>query len=66
MPKNLGSIDRIIRVVLALTVLVLFLTHQISGTVALIAGALAVILVLTSLVSFCPLYLPFNLSTRGK
>ena len=66
MPKNMGVIDRIIRVVLALGVLGLYLTHQISGTAALILGLLAVIFVLTSLLSFCPLYLPFKLSTRGK
>ncbi|MBN1760574.1 MAG: DUF2892 domain-containing protein [Chitinispirillaceae bacterium] len=66
MPKNMGTIDRIIRVILALGVLGLYLTNTISGTAALILGILAVIFVLTSLVSFCPLYLPLHLSTRGK
>ena len=66
MPKNMGTIDRLFRVVLALGVLGLYLTHQISGTAALILGTLAIIFVLTSLMSFCPLYLPFHLSTRGK
>ena len=66
MKKNMGTIDRIIRVVLALGVLGLYLAHQITGTVAIVLGVLAVIFVLTSIISFCPLYAPFKLSTRGK
>jgi Na+(H+)/acetate symporter ActP len=57
MKKNVGTTDRVIRVLLAVVVAVLYFTNQISGT-------LAVILVLTSVVSFCPLYLPFKLSTK--
>ena len=66
MTKNMGTIDRVIRVVIALTVGVLYFMGQISGTVALILGILAVVFVLTSLVSTCPLYLPFGLSTRKQ
>lgn len=66
MKKNMGTIDRVIRVVIALTVGVLYFMGQISGTVALILGVLAVVFVLTSLVSTCPLYLPFGLSTRKQ
>jgi hypothetical protein len=64
--KNMGTIDRIIRVVLALGVLGLYLAHQITGTAAIVLGVLAVIFVLTSMISFCPLYAPFKFSTRGK
>ncbi len=66
MKKNMGTIDRVLRVVIALTVGVLYFTGLISGTVALILGILAVIFILTSLVSTCPLYLPFGLSTRKE
>ncbi|MEM1128806.1 MAG: DUF2892 domain-containing protein [Bacteroidota bacterium] len=66
MKKNMGSIDRVVRVLVAVLVGVLYLTGQISGTAALILGALAVVFVLTSVVSVCPLYLPFKLSTRGR
>ena len=66
MTKNMGTIDRVIRVVIALTVGVLYLMGLISGTVALILGILAVVFILTSLVSTCPLYLPFGLSTRKQ
>jgi hypothetical protein len=59
-----GTTDRVIRVLLAVVVAVLYFTNQISGTLAVILGLLAVILVLTSVVSFCPLYLPFKLSTK--
>lgn len=66
MKKNMGSTDRIIRIAIAAIVAVLYLMNIISGTVAIVLGVFAVILLLTSFVSFCPLYLPFNLSTRKK
>jgi Na+(H+)/acetate symporter ActP len=66
MTKNMGTIDRGIRIVIAIAVGVLYFTGQISGAAAVILGLLAVIFVLTSLVGICPLYLPFGLSTRGK
>jgi hypothetical protein len=66
MPKNIGSVDKIIRIVLALAVLGLYLGHLISGTAAIILGIVAVIFLLTSVVSFCPLYFPFKISTRKK
>jgi hypothetical protein len=66
MKQNMGTLDRVLRVVLALTVGVLYLTGAIGGTVAMILGALSVVFVLTSLVGSCPLYLPFNISTRSK
>ncbi|MBN2047629.1 MAG: DUF2892 domain-containing protein [Anaerolineaceae bacterium] len=64
--QNMGSVDRVIRVLLALLVAVLYFTDVISGTLALILGILAIIFVVTSLVSFCPLYLPFGISTKKK
>jgi len=66
MKKNMGSVDRIIRILLAVVVLVLYLTGQISGTAAIVLGIIAVIFVLTSAVGFCPLYAPLKLSTRKK
>jgi hypothetical protein len=66
MPKNIGTIDKIIRVVLALAILGLYLGHLISGTAAIVLGIVAVIFLLTSLVSFCPLYFPFKISTGKK
>jgi small-conductance mechanosensitive channel len=66
MKKNMGSLDRIIRVLVAVAVAAMYFTNLISGTVAIILGLLAVIFVLTSVVSFCPLYLPFHLSTKKE
>ncbi len=64
MKANMGTIDRIIRTALAILVGVLYFTGQISGTVAIVLGVLAVIFLLTSVISFCPLYAPFRFSTR--
>jgi hypothetical protein len=66
MKKNMGLADRIIRLTLATAVAVLYLTKQINGTIAIVLGIFAAIFVATSFVSFCPLYLPFGLSTRKK
>jgi hypothetical protein len=66
MKTNMGGLDRILRLVLAIIVAVLFFTKQIIGTAAIVLGAIAVIFVLTSLVGFCPLYVPLGLSTKKK
>ena len=66
MKKNMGSADRISRIIFAIIIGILYFTKAIEGTAALILGALAVVFLLTSFVSFCPLYLPFGLSTRKK
>jgi len=66
MKTNMGLVDRVVRAVLALLVGVLFITGQISGVAAIILGILAVVFLLTSIVSFCPLYLPFGISTKKK
>jgi hypothetical protein len=66
MKKNMGIADRVIRILLAVVVAVLYYTGMISGTVAIILGIIAIAFFLTSLVSFCPLYLPFGISTSKK
>lgn len=66
MKKNMGTIDRGIRVAAAIVVGVLYFAGVISGTVAIILGVLAGVFILTSLVGSCPLYLPFGLSTKKR
>jgi len=66
MKKNMGSADRLIRILLSLAIGMLYLTDQISGTTAIILGVVFAIFVATSMVSFCPLYWPFKISTRKK
>lgn len=66
MKKNMGVIDRVVRIALALVIGVLYFTNVIGGTLGIILGILAIIFLVTSLISFCPLYLPFGLSTICK
>lgn len=62
----MSSTDKIIRITLALLVAELNFTNTISGTLALILGAFAIIFIITSFISVCPLYIPFGISTRKK
>lgn len=64
MTKNMGRIDRGIRITLALLVGVLYFTGAIGGTLAIVLGLFAVIFVATSAIGWCPAYLPFGLSSR--
>jgi hypothetical protein len=64
MTKNMGTVDRTIRTLLALAVGVLWYTGKIGGTLAIVLGVFAVVFLLTSLFSWCPLYTPLKLSTR--
>jgi len=64
MPKNVGTVDRVVRAVFAIAVAVLYFTHVISGTVAIILGVLALVFLATSIVGTCPLYIPFKISTN--
>ena len=66
MKKNMGAADRLIRILLAIVIAVLYFMKQISGTVAVILIVVAIVFLLTSLVSFCPAYVPFKISTRKK
>ena len=66
MKKNMGSGDKIIRLLLAITIALLTYLEVISGTWAIVLLVLALVFLITSLISFCPLYLPFGLSTCKK
>ncbi|WP_304197490.1 DUF2892 domain-containing protein [Flavobacterium alvei] len=66
MKKNMGSADRISRILFAIVIGVLYFTKAIEGTAALILGAFAIVFLLTSLISFCPLYVPLGISTCKK
>jgi hypothetical protein len=65
MKKNMGSIDKVVRIIIAALLVVLYFTNVISGTLGIVLLILAGIFVLTSLIGFCPLYFPFKLNT-GK
>jgi uncharacterized membrane protein YtjA (UPF0391 family) len=63
MKKNMGTADKFIRIILAIIVGVLYYTNIISGTAAIVLWALAIVFLLTSLVSFCPLYVLLGINT---
>jgi len=66
MKKNIGTIDKIVRIILVLVIVALYFTHVIYGVLAIVLLVFAGILLLTSLISFCPLYLPFGIKTTKK
>lgn len=66
MTRNMGTVDRAIRLAAVVVIAALYLTHTISGTLAIVLGIVAVVFLVTSLVAWCPGYLPFGISTRGK
>ncbi len=66
MKKNMGSADKLIRVLIAVAIAVLYYLGKIEGTLALVLLAFALIFLLTSLVSFCPLYTIFGINTCKK
>ena len=63
MHKNMGSLDKTVRLIAAVVLVALAATGTITGLFATIAYVVAAIFVVTSLVSFCPAYLPFGIST---
>jgi hypothetical protein len=66
MKKNMGSADRLIRLVVSAVFAVLYLTGTVSGTIGIGLLVLAAVFTLTSVISFCPLYAPFGISTCKK
>jgi len=66
MKKNMGLADKIIRLIIAALVAIIYFTNVITGTLGIVLIVIAAIFVLTSFISFCPLYWPFNISTNKK
>lgn len=63
MNQNMGTLDRVIRLAVVAVIGVLYFTDQISGTAAIVLGIIALAFLLTSLVAWCPSYVPFHFST---
>ena len=66
MKKNMGGVDKMIRLVVAAIFVTLYLLGVVSGTLGIVLLVLAAVFALTSLISFCPLYLPFGINTAPK
>src|SRR5512143_1689777 len=64
MKPNMGTADKIIRLVVVAVIAVLYFTGQIAGVAAIILGIVAVAFLVTSLIGWCPTYVPFGISTR--
>jgi hypothetical protein len=64
MKKNMGAVDRGIRILIAVGIAALYFTGRISGTLAIVLGLVAVVFLVTSLVGRCPGYGPLGISTR--
>lgn len=66
MKLNVGTTDKAIRILIAVVIATLYFANVITGTLAIVLLIVAGAMVLTSLISFCPLYFPFGISTRKK
>jgi len=64
MKKNMGTIDRFIRILIAVLIAFLFFTNQTTGTLGIVLIIFSVVFLLTGLIGFCPLYLPLDLKTN--
>ena len=66
MKKNLSTTDSVIRLLLAAAVAILYFTRQIEGTLAAVLGIAAIVLAVTAVINFCPIYHLLGLSTAKK
>lgn len=66
MKPNMGQTDKAIRLAVVAIIVILYISGQISGTLAIVLGIVAVAFLVTSLIGWCPTYVPFGISTRKK
>ena len=66
MKKNLGTVDRIVRVLIFATISVLFLLGKIEGVLGYVLLIVSTVLLITAFINFCPIYRVFNISSRKK
>jgi len=66
MKKNMGTLDRTVRILIAIILGILILTGKISGTLAWVLGIISVVFLLTSIIGWCPFYVPLGISTIKK
>ncbi len=64
MPRNMGSVDRIVRAVVGVAMLGLVVLGYVTSPWSVVAAVLGIVLLVTAAVGFCPLYWPFRVSTR--
>jgi hypothetical protein len=64
MKNNIGTVDKVIRILIALVVAVLYFAHIVSGVLAIVLLAVAAVLFLTAILNFCPIWYALGISTR--
>ena len=64
MTKNMGSVDRFVRIAIAVAIAALYFGGIINGWVAIVLGIVAIAFLVTGFISTCPMYMPFSFSTR--
>lgn len=64
MTQNMGTLDKLARIIIAIAICYLYFTHQIAGTLGIVLMIFAAVFVLTSAISFCPLYTIFGFSSK--
>lgn len=63
MKKNMGKLDVIIRIIIAIAIIGLYVTEIISGTLGIVLIVLSIVFIVTSIIGFCPLYILFGIRT---
>lgn len=66
MKKNMGGLDRGIRILAAVVIATLYLGDVLSGTLGVVLSIIGLVFLLTSFMGFCPLYVPLKISTIKK
>ena len=66
MKVNMGSLDKVIRIIIAIAFAMLYITKTVEGTAGIVLLVVGGVFLLTSLVSFCPLYTILGLNTNSK
>lgn len=66
MKRNMGTTDRLLRIVAAAAIGVLYMIGSVSGVAALVLGIVALVFLVSGSVGFCPSYVPFGISTRRE
>ncbi len=66
MQKNMGALDRLIRFIIGVVLAILVIANSVTGTAAVVVGIVAILLLLTSILGFCGLYVPLKISTLKR
>ncbi len=66
MKKNMGTVDRVLRIIGALVIAYLILSELLTGTLAIVLGIVGIVLLFTAAVGVCPAYFPLKITSLKK